>query len=288
MSKPSSIRGLVLTVAFGYGLPEYRTFVLSLRRHYKGEAIIISDAGAASEASQLCVAHNVTMLHVDMAPKLFRHTRFSRFAELCHLPEHYCLSIDFRDSFFQVSALREEREGGERESVLVREGGAAHRSHSRDSQFSGPGLATRRTPSQTSTSSAAARREACRPASAALGRGEPALDLLGVRVGMPPDLLLSQEGVATWPHSGYTLGERWMQKSWVEQCFGKETAAAMQASDAPRPTPLSAPAAAAAEAGASHARGAAMPRRDSRVTAAGHPPETPLTHLGHTSASLAA
>ena len=105
---------------------------------------------------------------------------------------------------------------------------------------------------------------------------------------MPPDLLLSQEGVATWPHSGYTLGERWMQKSWVEQCFGKETAAAMQASDAPRPTPLSAPAAAAAEAGASHARGAAMPRRDSRVTAAGHPPETPLTHLGHTSASLAA
>ena len=117
MSKPSSIRGLVLTVAFGYGLPEYRTFVLSLRRHYKGETIIISDAGAASEASQLCVAHNVTMLHVDMAPKLFRHTRFSRFAELCHLPEHYCLSIDFRDSFFQVSAPREERERGERESV---------------------------------------------------------------------------------------------------------------------------------------------------------------------------
>ncbi|EOD07578.1 hypothetical protein EMIHUDRAFT_446420 [Emiliania huxleyi CCMP1516] len=164
MSKPSSIRGLVLTVAFGYGLPEYRTFVLSLRRHYKGETIIISDAGAASEASQLCVAHNVTMLHVDMAPKLFRHTRFSRFAELCHLPEHYCLSIDFRDSFFQADPFSN-------------------------------------------------------------------IDLLGGRTerGMPPDLLLSQEGVATWPHSGYTLGERWMQKSWVEQCFGKETAAAMQA-----------------------------------------------------------
>lgn len=96
---------------------------------------------------------------------------------------------------------------------------------------------------------------------------------------MPPDLLLSQEGVATWPHSGYTLGERWMQKSWVEQCFGKETAAAMQASDAPRPTPLSAPAAAAAEAGASLARGAAMPRRDSRVPRqALH-----LRHLSHTS-----
>lgn len=100
---------LVMGVAIGYRLPTFQTFVLTLRRHYDGEATLIvnrSKMAQGARISQFCRFHNITLLNSKTTLRRDLHVGHSRheaFARLCHRADHICLAVDFRDSVFQAN-----------------------------------------------------------------------------------------------------------------------------------------------------------------------------------------
>lgn len=108
---------LVLGTAYGYSIEQVRLFVLSLRRHYAGEAILLITSGSTAEMLQFLADNRITALFFD-CPKWMvadvQIARYVRYGELLRSATNRYSSVlltDVGDAVFQGDPFKGAPEG---------------------------------------------------------------------------------------------------------------------------------------------------------------------------------
>ena len=90
---------MVIAAAMGYGLEDYRRFLVPLRKVYKGAVVLFSDA--RGDALALCQALSAQVRELPLESALgVRGNRYVGYDQVC-ADYDACLATDFRDVVFQ-------------------------------------------------------------------------------------------------------------------------------------------------------------------------------------------
>ena len=108
---------VIMCLAWGYPIATFRRFVGSLRAHYRGDVAMLLAGQPPPEIHEYLVANRVTQVPVAPIPDHALH-RFSDFARVCSAYLR-CISVDFRDVFFQADPFAAKGGGVKADADLV-------------------------------------------------------------------------------------------------------------------------------------------------------------------------
>ena len=108
---------VIMCLAWGYPIATFRRFVGSLRAHYRGDVAMLLAGQPPPEIHEYLVANRVTQVPVAPIPDHALH-RFSDFARVCSAYLR-CISVDFRDVFFQADPFAAKGAGVKADADLV-------------------------------------------------------------------------------------------------------------------------------------------------------------------------
>ncbi len=97
----SAKKTVIIAAAIGYGIYEFKNFVIPLRKVYTGDVILFVNAKLPSDVVELCKQHNIFTRALPTGSRLgVKGNRYIGYAEVCNNYQ-WCFATDFRDVFFQ-------------------------------------------------------------------------------------------------------------------------------------------------------------------------------------------
>ena len=97
----SAKKTVIIAAAIGYGIYEFKNFVIPLRKVYTGDVTLFVNAKLPSDVVELCKRHNIFTRALPTGSRLgVKGNRYIGYAEVCSNYQ-WCFATDFRDVFFQ-------------------------------------------------------------------------------------------------------------------------------------------------------------------------------------------